>query len=496
MVSIVISTLNLFFLLTDGYMFVSNFEAYAISGGGLCLGDCVQITNYTDKYACIINYKGTTVPCRPTNTPTKHYRTINNKLCYSNCGYFDGESYEWCVVKTDQSNSWDYCTSKMGLEAVETVRTDNKYMTCGYTTCSKHNFYTYDWCGTIGTYWEYCNPINKVLLIKYLTYGNTICASPCETNSSDQAFCYDIYYNWQACYLNPKFYVQAHNVYLTLSEHYGLGGVYTLDGYRGCIGKLYRIQNDESPSNNTLYLQYYQSPRLISFSKDSQLMTDIRKVAQYYTDNNPTVALRDKDWRYFAPVLTNNINPVIAYTVLPIVNMIGMQQLNLPLAIYAVITNYTRQTSMVPKSFNNDINRYLAQMDFNYGHVNYDDPGFVIGHKLGGQPEKYNMFPQTWKYNRGDKNKYRRLEDDVDTFLITGTQRYVDYIAVLLYHNNYAVFLHRPIAIGISVRLYDNDYLVDFQGNRITNTENVLENMYFSNDPLAKCLDNDVDNTK
>ena len=485
-------TLQLFYLLTNSYTFVSNFEAYTVSGGDLCLGDCIQISGFKDRHVCIIDYKGTTVPCRPTNTPTKHYRTINNKLCYSNCGYFDGESYEWCVVKTDQGSTWDYCTTKMGLEAVETVRTDNKYMTCGYTTCSKHNHYSYNWCGTIGTYWEYCNPINKVLLIKYLTYGNTECASPCETNSNDQPYCYDVNYDWQACYLNPTFYAQAHNVYSTLSEYYGLGGIYSLDGYTGCIGKLYRIQNDETPKQDNKYLQYYQIPSITILANDSIFMTDIRKVAQYYTNNNPTVALRDKDWRSFAPALTNHTNPVLAYTVLPIVNMIGMQQLNLPLAVYAVITNYTRQVSMVPKTFNNDINRYLAQMDFDYGHVNYDDPGFVIGHKLGGQSEKYNMFPQTWKYNRGDKSKYRRLEDDIDTFLITGTQRYVDYLAILVYHNYRAVFLHRPVAIGISVRLYDNDFLVDFQGNRITITDNALENMYFSNDPMAKCLENDL----
>ncbi|AAF05136.1 ORF22 [Xestia c-nigrum granulovirus] len=476
---------------SNSYTFVSYFEAYAISGGGLCLGDCVQITGFSDRYICIINYKGVTVPCRPTNVPTKHYRTINNQQCYSNCGNFDGESYEWCVVKTTHGSTWDYCTSRLALEAVETVRTDNKYMTCGYTTCYKHNYYSYDWCGTIGTYWEYCNPDNKVLLIKYLTYANTLCASPCETNLEDLPYCYDVYYDWTRCYLNPTFYTQAHNVYYTLDDYYTVGGIYTVEGYKGCIGKLYRIQNDEPPkqSNETIYVQYYNSPRLKSMANESMFLTSIRKVAQYYTKNNPTVALRNQDWQAFAPTFTNYSNPVVAYTVLPIVNVIGMQQLNLPLAVYAVITNLTIQSSATPKVFTNDINRYLAQMDFNYGHTNYDDPGYVIGHKLGGPTEKYNMFPQTWKYNRGDKNKYRHLENDIETFLIIGTQRYVDYVAILVYQINNGVFLHRPIAIGVSVRLYDSDFLVNLKGDRITSVDNNLEDMYFVNDPLAKCLE-------
>ena len=311
----------------------------------------------------------------------------------------------------------------------------------------------------------------------------------------DEPYCYDVYYSWTKCYLNPTFYTQAQNVYATLDDYYGSGGIYTIEGYKGCKGKLYRIQNDqENNSTTAVYVQYYKSPRLKSIANESNVsLTSIRQVAQYYTDNNPTVALRDNNWQSFAPTLRNDTNPVIAYTVLPIVNMIGMQQLNLPLVVYAVITNYTTQNTLTPTVFNNNINRYLAQMDFNYGHVNYDDPGYIIGHRLGGPTEKYNMFPQTWKYNRGDKNKYRRLENDIETFLITGSQRYVDYVAVILYHSTRGVFLHRPIAVGVSVRLYDTDnYLVNLQGDRITITDNKLEDMYFVNDPMAKCLEENL----
>ncbi|AKR17492.1 hypothetical protein [Mocis latipes granulovirus] len=454
------------------YTFVSNFVGYTTSNYGLCLGNCIQVPEFENKHVCVINYEGKLVSCTPTNIPTKLYRTITNKLCYSNCGYFDGESYEWCVVKTEQGSTWDYCTTNLALEAVETVQTDNKYMTCGYTTCSMHNRFSYNWCGTIGTYWEYCDPNNKVLLINYKTYGDTECASPCELSMDDQPFCYDVNYDWASCYLNPSFFTQAHNVYQVLNEFYRGGGVYTLDGYKRCIGTLYRIENDDQFNNFVMF------------------KTDIRKVALYYADNNPTVALREKNWRLITPTLTTNPNPITAYTVLPIDNKSGAKQLNLPLAVHSIITNYTRQTSDAPTVFNNDINRYMTQMDFTYIGTNYDEVGYIVGHKLGGPSEKYNMFPQTWKYKRGDKNKYKLLEDKINTFLLTETQRYVDYVAILVYRNQKSIFLYRPVAVGISVRLYNaNNMLVDFEGNHITRIQNDLENMYFSNDPTAKCLE-------
>lgn len=458
--------------------YMSSFEAYATAGRGLCLGDCLSVNGHANLSKCVIDYKGNTISCIPTTVPTKHYRTINNEECYSNCGFFDDESYQWCVVKKNYGSTWDYCNRQLALVATETWLTDNKYMTCGYTTCGKHVYYTYNWCGTIGTYWEYCDPIRKALLIHYKTSDSTECASPCEKKSDDVAYCYDINYDWVQCYLNPQFNIQLNNIHVVMSEHFGAGGIYTLDGYVQCGGKLRRVRQTGN----------YSLPRIGRGTLDDTYHYSVQNVARFYRDNNPTVTVRQTNNNL---QITNDTNPILSYTVLPIPNYINQDQINLPLVVHALITSHTLNDHTPPTTFNNEINRYMAHMDFSYNHINFDDVAFILGFRLGGPVEKFNLFPQTWKYNRGDFSKYRKLEIDVETFLLSGPNRYAEYTAVVTYETVKGILIYRPTAIAIRIRLYSDNSLVNLNNERIAYKSNLFENMYFTNNPYKKCMDDE-----
>ena len=469
----------IFVIQADAQNFASTYQALLDGQNGFCLGDCVNSQ-------CVIKYNNALAKCVWTNSSTTpQYRTIHNEYCYSNCGYFDGQDYQWCVTsEEDGSYSWDYCTRKVADKAVETVRTDNEYMSCGYTTCSKHNSYSYNWCGTIGTYWEYCNPDNKVLLIDYITIDQTECASPCEKRSSDNvAYCYDVNYSWNKCYLNPNFDYELHNLYASLLNVYNDGGTFTRNGYKTCSSlKIINIPNRPPPPRFRIYPR--ETKRRHGGGVTYHTRFDVEHVAQFYADHNPTVTVLNLNTDTFNVSKYNFTNPIVSYTVLPVPNYMYADQINLPLVVNAIVTTNTiRKYKMVQRPFDNTIKRHLQHMHNNHST---DEGDFIISYALGGPIATYNVFPQAWKH----KNKRLSLTDTIESFLshsYTGLNLHVKITAVLLYKMDGPRLVNRPTGIMMRVRLMDEGRLVNVFGERIRPAENSMENMYFSNDPDMAC---------
>lgn len=474
-------TLTLTFLLsgTAAQSFISSYEAHTQAGTGLCLGDCLYVN---DQARCVVNYRGESAACVATDQLTKHYRTVNNEECYSNCGFFDGESYQWCVTRANGKFGWDYCNRRIALKAKVAIRTDNRYMTCDYTTCGKHTF-SYNWCGTIGTYWEYCDPEEKVVLINYQTSEYTECATPCELTTDKTAYCYDTNYDWLRCYLNPLFHIQLNNVHVSVSSYSPAGGVFSRRGYKSCTFKRANDANAFSGDTSRKEATFFHPLRL---QKDTYSHS-VQNVAKLYANNNPTVTVRAAERRRDFDFSV--IEPVVSYTLLPIPNPTAQRQLNLPLVVNAIITNYTLQTDKhEPRNFSPETERHMDDMHGNYDHVNFDEPAFILGFKLGGSTELYNIFPQPWQYNRGEQNRWRSLNSAIEVFLINGEERYAEFTAVLTYAMLDAKLVHRPTMIAVRVRFYENHLLVDAAGQSISFEENPMENMYFSNNPRVYCV--------
>ncbi|AOW41491.1 hypothetical protein D1Q00_gp153 [Trichoplusia ni granulovirus LBIV-12] len=468
--------------------YLSTYQALLDGRSGYCLGDCVNSQ-------CVIKFNSALAKCTYSNSSsTPQYRTIHNHYCYSNCGYFDGQEYQWCVTsEEDNSFSWDYCSRKVANKAVETVQTDNEYMTCGYTTCSKHNKYSYNWCGTIGTYWEYCNPSNKVLLIDYITSIQTECASPCEKRSSDDAaYCYDVNYSWHMCYLNPNFDYELDNLHQGLAQFYNTGGTFTRNGYKLCSNlKIVTIKEDTrlKPRFKIYPIDYGRFTRQALFKQTPHgggvtlhNSFDVEHVAQFYADHNPTVTVQDINLDTFNVSHHTLTNPIVSYTVLPIPNYMYAEQVNLPLVVNAIITTSTLpKNKMVDRPFDSSLVRHLQHMHNNH---TTDEGDFIISYALGGPVEKYNVIPQAWKH----KNKRLSLTNTIENFLShSGLNLHVRITAVVVYKMDRHQLVHRPTAVMMRVRLMDEGRLVNVFGERIRPSENSMENMYFSNDPELVC---------
>lgn len=438
------------FLLINGYSYLSTIEAYLTSQSDkLCVGDCLD---HNGQMTCIYDWGGDEAKCKATKNDTKRYHTINNKICYSNCGNFDS-NYSWCVIQTKSGGvNWDYCTRHIARKAKWTYATNNKYVTCD-NVCAKHDGTSYFWCKTI-TKWEECDPDNVVLLIDYKTEDGTECATPCALYKGSPC-CYDHSKSWKKCYLNPdpssEISKISHNLKNALQT-----GEYKQNGYKVCKLRYKRYLTFTSP-------------------------VDVEAVARYYEDNFPTVPVR-----HLGPqIITNDQNPVLSFTVLPVINSFGSNQINLPLSIRAVITNHTIRPPGTRERFTAEINEHFQNMN----PVANDERGHIIASRLGGPTEAYNIFPQSSTHNHGRLSRWWYMEADLANFIRRNPTGYIEYTAILSYDLNNAAQGYRPTAIAIRVRFYNaNGQLCDVNGNPISYLNNVLENMYFTNDPNHSCI--------
>ncbi|CCU56047.1 unknown similar to AMEV109 [Choristoneura rosaceana entomopoxvirus 'L'] len=440
-------------ILINCYSYLSTFEAYIKNSNEICLGDCRDV--YGQK-KCIYDWNAHETECKPLYIQTKKYKTIDNKVCTSNCGNFNNEPYQWCVV--DNNGNWDYCTRLLATKGITTYRTRNKYITCTDECIDRKDNYGY-WCHTLNGNWDYCYPNKKVLLFNYRRKDNTICATPCELYSNNVAYCYDKNENWNRCFLNPE-YKNNLNVYHTNIKLRCRPGDYTSNGYKLC------------KKINKRDLSFTSCP------------LNVEEIARDYENNNPVTYVRDIDPNN---IITTDVNPVISFAVLPTYSYFGNDQLNLPLVVRAIITTYTLRNPGERESFPAEIDHHFNNMNPNLNHVNYDERGHIIGSRLGGPTETYNIFPQSWIHNRGRNARWQYMEANLDTFIRNHPNRYAEYTAILSYQTNNNILDHRPTAIALRIRLYENGSLVDMRGNRITYNTNSLENMYYTNDPNYSC---------
>ncbi|CCU56352.1 unknown similar to AMEV109 [Mythimna separata entomopoxvirus 'L'] len=430
---------------TDYYS--STIEAYMYRDNSLCMGECLLNNN---EYSCVYNWNGYKQKCHNSSSITKKYKTIDNEICNSNCGNFDDEYYEWCITVY---NNWNYCNRLISTSGIETYRTYNKYINC-FNRCGKWGE-RYYWCYTFKNEWEYCYPDKKIILFDYVTDDAEICSTPCEIYSHNKAYCYDKNKNWKSCYLNPEYKQELDRIHHLLQNNLYFGS-YSENGYKLCN---------------------YLDRRAVNFDKD----VNIESIATLYETNNPKVTLRilDRD-----NIITDNNNPILSYTVMPIPNNSGDDQLNIPLVIRACITSYTLLNRGERKVFNSEIHDYFQRMN----NLDRDERGHILASQLGGPMEAYNIIPQAWTFNRGRGSEWRYLERRLDTFLRRNYNRYAEYTAILSYTvNPDNILVNRPTAVGLRIRLYIDGILSDIDENPITIETNSMENMYFTNDPNYIC---------
>nr|XP_049707928.1 uncharacterized protein LOC126056969 isoform X2 [Helicoverpa armigera] len=433
------------------WTFKSSFEAYTTNmhNPGICLGNCIQ-------NKCTYDWHAHETECRGTSIPTMKYRTLDKKLCTSNCGNFDGESYQWCAIGT---NDWGFCSRLIARTATESYRTYNDYVSCS-DACATRG-YSYYWCHAVVDKWQKCYPEKKILLINYRTKDYKECKTPCEIyKTSDLPYCYDSSGTWQQCFLNPAYQNTLDEIDQNLRRSCKPGGFFE-EGYRLC---------------------HLKTKRAIT-ELDLTCTLDVEAVASRHEENNPTVSVRQ--WSSLSPI-TADADPIYSYTVFPVPRPFGEDQLNLPLVVRAVITTNT----LLPvgagrQRFTSEVTRYYRDMEIITGTSNNDERGHIVASRLGGPMETYNIFPQSWRHNRGSGSKWFRMEASLDTFIRGHDDRHAEFTAVLSYStdlNNNPV--RRPNAIAVRIRLYVSGVLSDSDGNPLASArDNPYENMYFSNDP-------------
>uniref|UniRef100_A0A2A4JHT9 Type VII secretion system protein EssD-like domain-containing protein n=1 Tax=Heliothis virescens TaxID=7102 RepID=A0A2A4JHT9_HELVI len=437
------------------WTFESTMEAYTayVHNPGICLGNCIYSV-------CTYDWHAHETECIKTSISTKKYRTLDNELCTSNCGNFDGKSYQWCAIGT---NYWGYCSRLIARTATESYRTHSEYISCS-DECATRG-YNYYWCHAVVGKWQHCYPEKKILVFNYRTKDYKECKTPCEIyKKKDLPYCYDSSGTWQQCFLNPAYQNTINEIDENLRRFCKPGGFFE-EGYRLC---------------------HLKTKRTIT-EFDLTCTLDVDAVASRHEDNNPTVSARP--WSSLHPI-TNDANPIYSYTVFPVTRAFGENQLNLPLVVRAVITTNTLLPVGARRpGFTSEVTRYYRDMDIITGTSNNDERGHIIASRLGGPMETYNIFPQSWRHNRGSGSKWFRMEANLDTFIRGHDDRHAEFTAVLSYstdpNNN---IVTRPTAVGVRIRLYIGGVLSDFDGNRLSSTtENPYENMYFSNDPDVPC---------
>lgn len=204
--------------------------------------------------------------------------------------------------------------------------------------------------------------------------------------------------------------------------------------------------------------------------------------------NNPTVVLRHADPKN---MITADRNPILSYTLLLTTSYFAddTNPLDLPLVVRALITNNTLPPRGQRDAFTNRVDANYNGMDRNLQHVNYDERSHILGSRLGGPMETFNVFPQSWRMNRGRNSMWYGLGVELDQFLRNHADRYALFTAVLSYAtDDNHVLVHRPTAIMLRVQAFANGRMVHLDGTPITSIRpNTMENMYFSNDPNHSC---------
>lgn len=215
------------------------------------------------------------------------------------------------------------------------------------------------------------------------------------------------------------------------------------------------------------------------FECDSTYDTVMRR----HPGRNPTAVVRQP---IPTNMITTNPNPILSYATFQTFSYHGNKRVDLPLAVDALITMHTLLA--VRGAFTSDVHNNYDRMG---RLLSYDERGHILASRLGGPMETYNVFPQSWLMNRGRGSMWFSLETDIDAFLRNNPNRYVRFSAVLSYPtDNNHVLMHRPSAILLRVRAFNNGVQVNLSnGTPVTaQNPNTTENIYLSNDPNQRLI--------
>ncbi|XP_073952745.1 uncharacterized protein [Choristoneura fumiferana] len=409
------------------------------TNGFACFGDCIN-------NQCVYDWAGHTDTCHESPVVAPVYKTIKNKDCYSNCGRYNYEPFNWCATLEDSSIKWEKCTRYEANTATRQIQTNNYLYTCK-DDCAKRGS-SYHWCNTYNS-WEKCDPENWILVFNYPTEKfNDVCATPCVLYSGERK-CYDLKEKWVSCYLNP-------DKSLILFQ-FGQNIFKAIKYYGELSESSYEVCSDSS----------FGSKRKRAINSQWPFITSVRDLVAELESGFPTIFLHDG-------------GAVQSYTVLPIPNP-GMDDTIIPLAIRAVITQAHLRPPGTRGNIPSAVTRNIARMNpyVNRLDGNNDERGHLLASAIGGAMEPYNFIPQPMSFNRGRGSRWYFLERLIARFLRAVPGRYVEWQMALNY-DVYSDRPYRPISINLNVRMYEPD-------GSMNDTSGVYENMFFSNNPLWAC---------
>ncbi|ACH69422.1 hypothetical protein PsunGV_gp072 [Pseudalatia unipuncta granulovirus] len=433
----------------------SNIEAYSLQTNRLCVNDCVD-------GACVVNANGTTANCRVGGRLTKRYRTVYNHECVSNCGVFFNDDHDsYCMV---QSGSWERCNRDLGVYAKEIALTTNVYDGC-LGKC-KRLANGRAWCHVAGGSWQYCVPGAQELLISYRTDVGTVCRSPCKIDADASTHCYDNFGAWRKCTLNPRFNDYLEHVNAVVA---GAIGEFDEHGYRKCNVGRARRQIDY----NDLYFggDYTKEPGgNMAPYYDPAIWESDGKGNYFYRHNKPTVDV-------YAPHKRVKRDMVLDF--IEMQNIIE-QQYQPPgsLDVLRVARLYELNNPTVTTHSLPIISYTLLPMDARFGDTVRYVPLVLRGliNKTTLKFDIHRLPHSQLMHNTTGSMRYQHLSRQLFEYLDVGVERYAEVIVVNVYNSTLA-----QTAIGVRIRLYENDQLMDIHGNPLVSVaDNELDNMYFT----------------
>nr|AXS01078.1 ORF058 [Spodoptera frugiperda granulovirus] len=396
-------------------LYSSSREAHALHTHRLCVDDCVD-------GVCVVDFEGDTAQCRESSTYTKHYRTVSNNNCSSNC--VPVGSHYYCTLADDSS---ERCNRVLGLHAREVDLTLDPRRSCT-DACYVRDGNKQPSCRVAGGEWRSCVPGQRDLLVNYRTDAETVCRSPCKLDTDDTARCYDHDGAYRRCTLNPHFYDQLQRVHDFVIDELG---EFDEDGYRSCAGRRRRRQLPDSAFGGNFMMQpeteqtptsvpYFNSNWLRQYRRVSSFGFNVERLARLYERNNPTVVTKTQ--------------PIVAYTVMPLDARFGQVTRHVPLVLRGRIDKTT---------------------------IRFD------AHTV---PYAMRM------HNTSLADRYTQLNSRITAFLDSDVDRYAEVLVVHVYDKS---LTHK--ALAMRVRLYENDQLMDMDGNPLVSVQdNQLDNMLFT----------------
>ncbi|AQQ80328.1 ORF61 [Betabaculovirus altermyunipunctae] len=469
-------------LLLLGAAAESRHEAYSIVRNRLCLSDCVD-------GVCTVDFSGAISNCRQTRNFVKHYRSVSNQNCTSNCGPYDDERWQQhhCVVEDGRR---EVCNRELGLRAREVSLTLNVYQSC-IDACEKRGR-DRAWCYVAGGEREYCVPNRRELLVDYRTDVGTVCKSPCKIDTDSSTRCYDLTGAWRQCTLNPRYHDELQRVH-DFVMHGGDLGEFGPNGYRRCsAGRRRRQLNMDDyfagdfilpdPTTNASD-PVFDSTGWIPDGRGNYYRRHRRDLAaDYRRDRLAEIERAERRDKSFSTTTRLEITlDQIERENLHRANTrhrIVKRSSNIGFDVERVARLYERNNPSVATNSVPYVSYTVLPLDARFGDVAENVPltlrGLVTKHNL--EFDIHRLPNCLLMHNTTGAERYQHLNRQISDFVDTSSTRYAEVLAVYIYDRTLV-----QKAVGLRVRLYDGYQLLALDGTPVHSVrDNPMENMLFT----------------